>query len=129
MWEKVGMARNEQGLKWAIDNIRKLKEEFWHDVNVPGDVGNFNLELHKATRVADFLELGELMALDALERNESCGGHFREEYQTKDGEALRDDEKYAHSAVWEYTGQNSSPIRHKEELKFEYVQLATRSYK
>jgi succinate dehydrogenase / fumarate reductase, flavoprotein subunit len=129
MWEKVGMARNEAGLKWAIEHIRKLREEFWHDVNVPGDVGNFNLELHKAARVADFMELGELMALDALERNESCGGHFREEYQTKDGEAVRDDENFAHSAVWEFTGQNSSPIRHKEELKFEYVQLATRSYK
>ncbi len=129
MWDYVGMSRNEAGLKKAIDGIRKLREEFWHDVNVPGDTGNFNIELHKATRVADFLELGELMALDALERNESCGGHFREEYQTPDGEAQRDDANYAHSAVWEYTGPNSSPIRHKEELKFEYVQLATRSYK
>jgi len=129
MWEKVGMARNEAGLKSAIEGIRKLREEFWKDVNVPGDVGNFNLELHKATRVADYLELGELMALDALERKESCGGHFREEYQTPDGEAKRDDENFAHVAVWEYTGSNSSPIRHKEELKFEYLQLATRSYK
>lgn len=129
MWEKVGMARNEKGLKEAIEGIRKLREEFWKDVSVPGDVGNFNLELHKATRVADFLELGELMALDALERKESCGGHFREEYQTPDGEALRDDENFAHSAVWEYTGPNSSPIRHKEELVFENLKLATRSYK
>ena len=129
MWDYVGMSRNEAGLKKAIDGIRKLREEFWQDVNVPGDTGNFNLELHKATRVADFLELGELMALDALERNESCGGHFREEYQTADGEAQRDDANFAHAAVWEYTGPNSSPIRHKEELKFEYVQLATRSYK
>lgn len=129
MWEKVGMARNEKGLKEAIEEIRKLREEFWQDVSVPGDVGNFNLELHKATRVADFLELGELMALDALERNESCGGHFREEYQTPDGEALRDDKNFAHAAVWEYTGPNSSPIRHKEELVFENLQLATRSYK
>jgi succinate dehydrogenase / fumarate reductase flavoprotein subunit len=129
MWEKVGMARNEAGLKSAIEGIRKLREEFWKDVNVPGDTGNFNLELHKATRVADYLELGELMALDALERKESCGGHFREEYQTPDGEAKRDDENFAHVAVWEYTGSNSSPIRHKEELKFEYLQLATRSYK
>jgi succinate dehydrogenase / fumarate reductase, flavoprotein subunit len=129
MWDYVGMSRNEAGLKKAIDGIRKLREEFWQDVNVPGDTGNFNLELHKATRVADFLELGELMALDALERNESCGGHFREEYQTPDGEAQRDDANFAHAAVWEYTGPNSSPIRHKEELKFEYVQLATRSYK
>jgi len=129
MWEKVGMARNEKGLKEAIEEIRKLREEFWQDVSVPGDEGNFNLELHKATRVADYMELGELMALDALERNESCGGHFREEYQTPDGEALRDDTNFAHSAVWEYTGPNSSPIRHKEELEFENVQLATRSYK
>jgi len=129
MWDYVGMSRNEAGLKKAIEGIRKLREEFWKDVNVPGDEGNFNLELHKATRVADYLELGELMALDALERKESCGGHFREEYQTPDGEALRDDVNFAHSAVWEYTGTNSSPIRHKEELKFEFVKLATRSYK
>ena len=129
MWENVGMSRNEAGLKKAIDSIRKLREEFWHDVNVPGDTGNFNLELHKATRVADYLELGELMALDALERRESCGGHFREEFQTPDNEAKRDDDNFTHAAVWEYTGQNSSPIRHQEELKFENVQLATRSYK
>jgi succinate dehydrogenase / fumarate reductase flavoprotein subunit len=129
MWDYVGMSRSEAGLKKAIDGIRKLREEFWHDVNVPGDTGNLNIELHKATRVADFLELGELMALDALERNESCGGHFREEYQTQDNEAKRDDDKFAHVAAWEYTGPNSSPIRHVEELKFENVQLATRSYK
>lgn len=129
MWDYVGMSRNEAGLKKAIDGIRKLREEFWHDVNVPGDTGNFNIELHKATRVADFMELGELMALDALERRESCGGHFREEYQTPDNEAKRDDENFAHSAVWEYTGSNSSPVRHVEELKFENLQLATRSYK
>ncbi|HXH73481.1 MAG TPA: fumarate reductase/succinate dehydrogenase flavoprotein subunit [Bacteriovoracaceae bacterium] len=129
MWDYVGMSRNETGLKKAIDGIRKLREEFWHDVNVPGDVGNLNVELHKATRVADFMELGELMALDALERKESCGGHFREEYQTPDNEAKRDDELFAHTAVWEYTGTNSSPVRHAEELKFENLQLATRSYK
>lgn len=129
MWEKVGMGRNEQGLKEAIQEIRKLREEYWQDVNILGGEDNFNLELHKATRLADYLELGELMALDALERNESCGGHFREEYQTADGEAQRDDANFAHAAVWEYTGSNSSPIRHKEELEFENVQLATRSYK
>ncbi len=129
MWDYVGMSRNEAGLKKAIDGIRKLREEFWQDVNVPGDTGNMNLELHKAARVADFLELGELMALDALERNESCGGHFREEYQTEDNEAKRDDEHFAHAAVWEYTGANSSPVRHKEELVFENLKLATRSYK
>ena len=88
-----------------------------------------NTELHKATRVADFLELGELMALDALERNESCGGHFREEYQTEENEAKRDDEKYCHVAAWEHTGENASPVRHVEELEFENVKLATRSYK
>jgi succinate dehydrogenase / fumarate reductase, flavoprotein subunit len=129
MWNEVGMAREEQGLKEAINGIRKLKEEFYQDVMVPGEAHGYNLELHKATRVADFMELGELMALDALERKESCGGHFRTEYQTEDGEAKRDDDQFAHVAVWEYTGNNSSPIRHKEELKFENLQLATRSYK
>ncbi|HLW57710.1 MAG TPA: fumarate reductase/succinate dehydrogenase flavoprotein subunit [Bacteriovoracaceae bacterium] len=129
MWEKVGMGRNEKGLKEAIQEIRKLREEYWQDVNIIGGEDNFNVELHKATRLADYLELGELMALDALERNESCGGHFREEFQTEDGEAQRDDANFAHAAVWEYTGSNSSPIRHKEELVFENVQLATRSYK
>ena len=129
MWEEVGMARSEAGLKKAITGIRKLKEEFWQDVNVPGTAGEYNFELHKANRVADFLELGELMALDALERNESCGGHFREEYQTSDGEAVRNDENFCHVAAWEWTGEKAAPIRHTEELKFENVQLATRSYK
>lgn len=129
MWNYVGMSRNEAGLKKAIDGIRKLKEEFWKDLKVPGTEGGYNLELHKATRVSDFLELGELMALDALERRESCGGHFRDEFQTQDNEARRDDENFTHAAVWEYTGANSSPVRHKEELKFETLQLATRSYK
>ena len=129
MWEEVGMARHEEGLKKAIADIRKLKGEFWKDVNVPGNSGNYNFELHKAQRVADFLELGELMALDALERNESCGGHFRTEYQSQDGEAVRDDEKFCHVAAWEWTGEGKSPIRHVEELKYENVKLATRSYK
>lgn len=129
MWEEVGMARHEEGLKRAITDIRKLKSEFWKDVNVPGNSGNYNFELHKAQRVADFLELGELMALDALERNESCGGHFRTEYQSQDGEAVRDDEKFCHVAAWEWTGEGKSPIRHVEELKYENVKLATRSYK
>ncbi len=129
MWDYVGMSRNEEGLKKAIDGIRKLREEFWHDLKLTGDTSNYNIELHRASRVADFLELGELMALDALERRESCGGHFREEYQTADNEAKRDDENFTHAAVWEYTGTNSSPIRNVEELKFENVQLATRSYK
>jgi succinate dehydrogenase / fumarate reductase flavoprotein subunit len=129
MWNEVGMSRSEAGLKKAIDGIRKLREEFWQNLKINGDAGNYNTELHKAARVADFIELGELMALDALERRESCGGHFREEYQTADNEAKRDDENFTHAAVWEYTGPNSSPVRHKEELIFENVKLATRSYK
>jgi succinate dehydrogenase / fumarate reductase flavoprotein subunit len=129
MWDQVGMSRNEAGLKKAIVDIRKIREEFWQNVNVPGGAGNMNTELHKAARVADFLELGELMALDALERAESCGGHFRDEYQTADNEAKRDDEKFCHVAAWEFTGENKAPIRHKEELVFENVHLATRSYK
>jgi succinate dehydrogenase / fumarate reductase flavoprotein subunit len=129
MWNEVGMSRSEAGLKKAIDGIRKLREEFWQNLKINGDAGNYNTELHKAARVADFIELGELMALDALERRESCGGHFREEFQTADNEAKRDDENFTHAAVWEYTGPNSSPVRHKEELVFENVKLATRSYK
>jgi succinate dehydrogenase / fumarate reductase flavoprotein subunit len=129
MWDKVGMSRNEAGLKQAIKEIQKLKQEFWSDVRVPGEKNLMNEELAKACRLADFIELGELMARDALERRESCGGHFREEFQTEDNEAKRDDENFCHAAVWEYTGENSEPIRHKEELKFENVTLSTRSYK
>lgn len=129
MWDEVGMARNEAGLKKALVEIPKLKEEFWQDICIPGDAKNINNELEKAGRVADFLELGELMARDALERSESCGGHFREESQTPDNEALRDDEKFCHAAVWEYQGEGKTPLRHKEELSFEYVKLTQRSYK
>ena len=129
MWEYVGMARNEQGLKTAISEIQKLRKEFWEDLKVTGTGEGVNNELEKAGRVADFLELGELMARDALERPESCGGHFREESQTEENEALRDDENYAHSAVWEYKGDGSVPERHKEELTFENVPLTQRSYK
>lgn len=129
MWDKVGMSRNEPGLKQAIKEIQKLKQEFWSDVRVPGEKNLMNEELAKACRLADYIELGELMARDALERRESCGGHFREEYQTDDNEAKRDDENFCHAAVWEYTGENSEPILHKEELKFENVALSTRSYK
>ena len=128
MWDKCGMSRNEAGLKEAIVQIQKLREEFWQNVNIPGDAKDLNQELETATRVADYLELGELMCRDALERRESCGGHFREEYQV-DGECKRDDENFAHAAVWEYTGDGKVPNRHKEELKFEYVKLAVRSYK
>lgn len=129
MWNKCGMARNEKGLKEAIEEIRAIREEFWKEVRVPGSDTEYNPELDKAGRVADFLELGELMCIDALHRNESCGGHFREEYQTEDGEAKRDDVNFAYVAAWEYKGENQSPQLHKEELVFENIKLAQRSYK
>jgi succinate dehydrogenase / fumarate reductase, flavoprotein subunit len=129
MWEYVGMGRNEQGLKTAISEIQKLRKEFWQDLKIPGEAQEINIELEKAGRVADFLELGELMARDALERKESCGGHFREESQTEENEAKRDDDNFCHAAVWEFTGEGQEPVRHKEELKFEYVPLTQRSYK
>ena len=129
MWDKVGMGRNEKDLKLAIKEIADLREEFWKDVKVPGDLDEMNLELEKAGRVADFLELGELFALDALNRNESCGGHFREEYVTEDGEARRDDENYAYVAAWEFKGKPSEAVLHKEELEFKDIELKTRSYK
>lgn len=129
MWNKVGMARNAQGLTEAISEIAALREEFYRDVKVPGDMYGFNQELEKAMRVADFLELGELFAKDALHRNESCGGHFREEYQTEEGEAQRDDENFAYVAAWEYKGKPSDAVLHKEQLEFEYVKLVQRSYK
>jgi len=129
MWDNVGMARNEAGLRQAISDIRGLREEFWSDVNVPGSRGEWNKTLETAGRVADFLELGELMARDALERRESCGGHFREEYQTPEGEALRDDDNQTHVSSWEYQGIDSDPVMHKEPLSFRNVKQATRSYK
>jgi succinate dehydrogenase / fumarate reductase, flavoprotein subunit len=129
MWDKVGMARNAKGLNEAIVEIAALREEFYKDVKVPGTDKGLNQELEKATRVADFLELGELFAKDALHRNESCGGHFREEYQTPDGEAQRDDENFAYVAAWEYKGKPSEAVLHKEELVFDNVKLVQRSYK
>ena len=129
MWDKVGMARNEKGLNEAIAEIAALREEFYKDVKVPGVANGFNQELEKATRVADFLELGELFAKDALHRNESCGGHFREEYQTPEGEAQRDDENFAYVAAWEYTGNPSDAVLHKEPLVFDNVKLVQRNYK
>ncbi len=129
MWDKCGMARNEQGLKEAIEEIRVIRAEFWENVRVPGSANEFNPELDKAGRVADFLELGELMCLDALTRRESCGGHFREESQTDEGEALRDDENYAFVSAWEFTGDGQEPKMNKEELVFENVKLVQRSYK
>lgn len=129
MWDKVGMARNAKGLNEAIVEIAALREEFFKEVNVPGDANGFNQELEKATRVADFLELGELFAKDALHRNESCGGHFREEYQTEEGEAQRDDVNFAYVAAWEYKGKPSDAVLHKEDLVFDNVKLVQRSYK
>jgi len=129
MWDKVGMARNEKGLKEAITEIQEIREDFWKNVKVPGSLNEFNQELEKAGRVADFLELGELFAKDALEREESCGGHFREEHITDDGEAKRDDVNFAYVAAWEYTGKPSEAILHKEELEFKDIELKTRSYK
>ena len=128
MWDKCGMARNEEGLKQAIEEIRQLKKEFWSDVRIPGEINEFNPELDKAGRVADFIELGELMCLDALNRNESCGGHFREESQTEDGEAKRDDENYSYVAAWENKGDSDWAL-HKEDLQFEIVKPTQRSYK
>ena len=128
MWDKCGMARNEAGLKVAIEEIRALKKEFWSDVRVPGEVMEMNPELDKAGRVADFIELGELMCIDALDRNESCGGHFREEIQTEDGEAKSDDVNYAYVAAWENKGDAGWNL-HKEELSFEIVKPTQRSYK
>ncbi|MCE6989071.1 fumarate reductase/succinate dehydrogenase flavoprotein subunit [Dyadobacter sp. CY323] len=128
MWDKCGMARNEQGLKEAIVEIRELRKEFWSDVKVMGTANYFNPELDKANRVADFIELGELMCLDALTRNESCGGHFREEYQTEEGEALRDDENYMYVSAWENKGTEEWEL-HREDLVYENIKIAQRSYK
>ncbi len=127
MWDKCGMARNAEGLKQAISEIRALREDFYKNVRVPGKIEEFNPELDKAGRVADFLELGELMCIDALDRNESCGGHFREEYQTEEGEAMRDDDKYAYVSAWEYKGTDWQ--LHKEELNYENIKVQQRSYK
>ena len=129
MWDKVGMARNAQGLNEAMDEIAALREEFYKDVKVSGIAESFNQELEKALRVADFLELGELFAKDALHREESCGGHFREEHQTEEGEAQRDDENFAYAAAWEYKGNPRDAVLHKEDLVYENIKLVTRSYK
>ena len=129
MWENCGMNRTKEGRETAIAEIPQLRREFWSNVNVNGSSDNLNISLEKAGRVADFLEFGELRCRDALAREESAGGHFRSEHQTDDGEALRDDEQFCHAAVWEYLGDDEVPVRHKEELEFENVKLATRSYK
>ena len=129
MWEHVGMARNGQGLTSVIDSIANLRREFWNNLKVTGNFEGINIELEKANRVADFMELGELMARDALARRESCGGHFREESQTEEGEAKRDDENFSHVAAWEYRGEDGEPLRNTEDLRFENVPLGQRSYK
>jgi succinate dehydrogenase / fumarate reductase flavoprotein subunit len=129
MWDYCGMERSDEGLRKALDRIPELRKEFWRSVKVPGSAATLNQSLEKAGRVADFLELGELMCLDALHRTESCGGHFRAESQTDDGEARRDDEHFSYAAAWEYTGEGHAPVLHKEDLTFEYVTPSQRSYK
>ncbi len=129
MWEHVGMGRTKEGLQEGIKQIQELRAEFWKNVRIPGNANELNVELEKANRVADFMELGELIARDALHREESCGGHFREEYQTEEGEALRQDDKFAYVGAWEWKGKDVEPELHKEELKFEFVELKQRNYK
>ncbi len=129
MWEHVGMARNAEGLKKAIEEIKEIRAEFWKDVKIPGEMDNLNPELEKAGRVADFFDIGELMARDALNRNESCGGHFRKESATEEGEAKRNDEEFTYVSCWEYKGEGQEPVLHKEDLVFENVKLTQRSYK
>jgi succinate dehydrogenase / fumarate reductase flavoprotein subunit len=129
MWDKVGMARNREGLTEAIATIGQLRQQFWQDLALSGTDTDLNKQLEQANRLADYLELGELMARDALMREESCGGHFREEHQTEDGEAKRDDANFTFVSAWEYGGENVEPTMHKEDLVFENVELKTRSYK
>jgi succinate dehydrogenase / fumarate reductase flavoprotein subunit len=128
LWDECGMSRTEAGLRKALDRIPSLRDEFWRRVKVPGTGTELNQSLEKANRLADFLELAELMCLDALHREESCGGHFREEHQTPDGEAARDDEHFSYVAAWEYTGTGQPPVLHREPLTFDYVHPAARSY-
>jgi succinate dehydrogenase / fumarate reductase flavoprotein subunit len=129
LWDKCGMARNETGLKEALKRIPDLREEFWHNVNVTGENAELNQSLEYAGRVADFMEFAELLCMDALHRRESCGGHFREEFQTPDGEAQRDDQNFAYVAAWEYKGPDRAPVLHKELLTYEEVHMTQRSYK
>jgi succinate dehydrogenase / fumarate reductase flavoprotein subunit len=129
LWDHVGMGRNDAGLRHALETVPKLRDEFWQDVSVPGSANNSNKNLEYAGRVADYLEFAELLALDALDRAESCGGHFREESQTPDGEAMRNDEHYSYAAAWEFAGVGKRPTLHKEPLTFEHVKPTQRSYK
>ncbi len=129
MWDHVGMGRSKEGLEEGIEMIKELRNEFWKDLKIPGKLDELNSELEKAVRLADFLEIGELMAKDALNRNESCGGHFREEYKTEEGEALRDDKNFSYVSVWEYKGEDQEPVLHKEPLTFKYIKVQQRNYK
>jgi succinate dehydrogenase / fumarate reductase flavoprotein subunit len=129
MWDLCGMERSEESLRKALDRIPEIRQEFWTNVKITGDWNSMNQTLEHAGRVADFIDLAELMCIDALHRNESCGGHFRAESQTPEGEALRDDENYAYVAAWEWTPEGQPPVLHKEDLEYEYVHLAQRSYK
>jgi succinate dehydrogenase / fumarate reductase flavoprotein subunit len=129
MWDYCGMSRSKEGLEKALSMIQELKKEFWQNVKVAGSNEEMNITLEKANRVADFIELGELMVRDAHDRNESCGGHFREEYQTPEGEALRNDDEYAYVSAWKFQGEDKEPLLEKEDLKFENVKLTQRSYK
>ena len=129
MWEDVGMARSDASLKNALKRIPEIRDEFWNNCNVTGEAGELNQQLENAGRLADFLEFAEVFAKDALHREESCGGHFRTEHQTDDGEAMRDDENFAYVGAWEFKGVGKEPELHKEPLKFENVKLAVRSYK
>ena len=129
LWDHCGMARNGEGLSSAREKVREIRDEFWQNVTVAGTAGEFNQVLERAGRVADFMEFAELMIHDAYERNESCGGHFREEYQTEEGEARRNDEDFAYVAAWEFLAVGADPVLHKEELVFENVHLTQRSYK
>jgi succinate dehydrogenase / fumarate reductase flavoprotein subunit len=129
LWETVGMARNRKELEKTVEDFRNLREEFWTDLRVTGTIDELNPELEKASRVADFIEMGELMARDALQREESCGGHFREEYQTEEGEAKRDDNEFMFVGAWEYTGQGKEPLLHKESLIYENIKVQSRNYK
>ena len=129
MWEYCGIARNEEGLKKALEIIPALREEFWSELRITGEESNLNIELEQAGRVADFLEFGELMCRDALDRDESCGGHFREEHQSFEGEAVRDDENFGNVSLWDFEGEEKAPTKHVEDLDFENVYVTVRSYK
>ena len=130
MWDFVGMGRTKESLTTALAKLKEVRKTFWSDLRIPGEANELNVELEKAIRLADFIEIGELMAYDALNRNESCGGHFREEYQTEEGEAKRDDENFFYVACWEYQGDDEkAPVLHKEPLVYEAIKVQTRNYK